>query len=129
MSHFSRIRTKMVEKGPVLKALRDLDLTFEEGEDLTIQEFLGRKERVDIRVHIPGNRPVGLRWRENAFEIVGDWYGNKGSISQKDLTEKINQRYAYHAAREKFERQGFNLVEEKVEESGQIRLVLRRATD
>ncbi len=36
------------------------------------------------------------------------------------------QRYAYHASRAKLEQQGFNMVEEKVEDTGQIRIVLRR---
>ena len=36
------------------------------------------------------------------------------------------QRYAYYAARDQLEKQGFNLVSEETQADGQLRLVLRR---
>ena len=68
---------------------------------------------------------IGLRKKENSYEIVADWFGVRG-INQKEFTQRLMQRYAYHATRAKLEQQGFNMVEEKVEETGQIRIVLRR---
>jgi hypothetical protein len=40
--------------------------------------------------------------------------------------EQLLQRYAYHVAKAKLQDQGFALVSEKQETTGQIRLVLRR---
>jgi hypothetical protein len=124
MSHFSRIQTKIIDKEFALMAIKDLGFTYEEGE----QEVVGfgkQKSPVDIRIKLPLSYDVGLRKKGSTYEIVADWFGVRG-INQKDFTEKLMQRYAYHAARAKLEQQGFNMVEEKVEETGQIRIVLRR---
>jgi hypothetical protein len=126
MSHFSRIRTQMVVKDYIFKALTDLGFSFEEGEELEVRGFGGNKSRVDIKIPLKLSYDLGLRKQGDNYEIVADWFGVRG-VNQQDFTQRLNQRYAYHAARGKLEQQGFNLVEEKVEETGQIRLVLRRA--
>ena len=125
MSHFSRIRTQMVNKDYILKALTDLGFRFEEGENLEVRGFGGQKTRVEIKVPLKLSYDIGLRKQGESYEIVADWFGVRG-IKKDEFTQRLNQRYAYQAARSKLEQQGFNLVEEKVEETGQIRLVLRR---
>ena len=45
MSHFSRIQTQMVDKDFVLKALKDLGFSFEEGEQ-QVMGFGGQKNQV-----------------------------------------------------------------------------------
>ncbi len=124
MSHFSRIQTQMVDKDFVLKALKDLGFSFEEGEQ-QVMGFGGQKNHVDIRIPLKMSYDIGLRKKENSYEIVADWFGVRG-VNQKEFTQRLMQRYAYHATRAKLEQQGFNMVEEKVEETGQIRIVLRR---
>jgi hypothetical protein len=124
MSHFSRINTKMDEKKFVLMALQDLGFSFEEGEQ-QVRGFSGQAMQVDIRVPLKLSYDIGLRKNGKSYEIIADWFGVRG-INQKDFSQKLMQRYAYHATREKLEDQGFAMVEEKVEETGQIRIVLRR---
>jgi Protein of unknown function (DUF1257) len=124
MSHFSRIQTQITDKDFVLMALKDLGFSYEEGQQ-EVKAFGGQKMPVDIRVKLPMSYDIGLRKKGETYEIVADWFGVRG-ISQKDFTQRVMQRYAYHAARAKLEQQGFNMVEEKVEETGQIRIVLRR---
>lgn len=124
MSHFSRINTQMTDRKFVLMALTDMGFAFEEG-DQEVRGFSGQKTQVDIRIPLKLSYDVGLRMKGNSFEIVADWFGVRG-INQKDFSQKLMQRYAYHAAREKLQAQGFAMVEEKVEETGQIRIVLRR---
>ena len=124
MSHVSRIKTKMVDKEYVLKALTDLGFAYEEG-DVQVKVFSGLPTKVDIRIPLKLSYDIGLRKTGETYDIVADWFGVRG-INQKEFTERLNQRYAYHAARAKLEQQGFDMVEEKVEETGQIRIVLRR---
>ena len=124
MSHFSRIQTQIIEKEFVLMAIKDLGFTFEEGEQ-EVKGFGGQKSPVDIRIKLPLSYDIGLRKKGSTYEIVADWFGVRG-INQDDFTQKLMQRYAYHASRAKLEQQGFSMVEEKVEETGQIRIVLRR---
>jgi hypothetical protein len=127
MSHFSRIRTKFTEKKFLEMAIKDLGFAYEEGEQ-EVKAFGGQKTPVDIRIKLPLSYDIGLHKQGDNYSIVADWFGVRG-INQKDFTEKLTQRYAYHAARAKLEEQGFNMVEEKVEETGQIRIVLRRMAE
>ncbi len=124
MSHFSRIQTQFIEKEYIKQAIKDLGFTYEEGEQV-VSGFGGQKTPVDIRIKLPLSYDIGLRKKGSSYEIVADWFGVRG-INREDFTHRLSQRYAYHAAREKLEQQGFSMVEEKVEETGQIRIVLRR---
>ncbi len=124
MSHFSRIQTQFVDKDFLKMALHDLGFTYEEGEQ-EVKGFGGQKTQVDLRVPLKLSYDIGFRKKGNTYEIVADWFGVRG-INQKDFTNRLSQRYAYHATRAKLEQQGFDMVEDKVEETGQIRIVLRR---
>jgi hypothetical protein len=124
MSHFTRINTKMDDKKYVLMALKDLGFAYEEGEQ-QVRGFGGQSLPVEIRVPLKLSYDIGLRKQGQSYEIVADWFGVRG-VNQKDFSQKLMQRYAYHATREKLEQQGFAMVEEQVEETGQIRIVLRR---
>jgi hypothetical protein len=124
MSHFSQIKTKMVDEKITLQAIKDMGLTYQLG-DQQVMGFGGQKTQVDIRIPLSKSYDIGLRKRGGAYEIVADWIGVRG-FNQNEFTQRLNQRYAYHATREKLEEQGFAMVEEEVEETGQIRIVLRR---
>lgn len=125
MSHFTRIKTQMVEKKYLTQALKDLGYTYEEG-DVQIRGFAGGQTTSEIKVHTESRSyDIGFRKAGASYEIVADWWGVKG-INQEQFQQQLTQRYAYHAARAKLEAQGFNLITEEVEQDGQIRLVLRR---
>ncbi len=63
MSHFSKIRTQMVDKSFILKALTDMDFKAEEGEGLEVVGFGRQKTPVDIQIHLPLSYDIGLRKR------------------------------------------------------------------
>lgn len=123
MSHISRIKTSMVELDLILKALDDLGYRYETGPQ-SIRGFGGTHQIADVKILIPFSYDIGICRSGDHYEIVADWFGVRG-IKSKEFTEKLLQRYSYHASRARLEAQGFTLVEE-VEEKGQIRLVLRR---
>lgn len=124
MSHFSRITTEMSDEKILFKALDDLGYSYQVG-DQHVTGFGGQKTSVSIRVSMPKGYDIGLRNKGNYFEIIADWFGVRGT-NQKQFTNQLKQRYAYCATRIKLEEQGFDMIEEKVEETGQIRIVLRR---
>ncbi|HMN61954.1 MAG TPA: DUF1257 domain-containing protein [Anaerolinea sp.] len=124
MSHFTRIQTKITDKAHLLSALQDLGFTAQEGEQ-EIRGFAGQKMAVEIRVAIPLSFDIGFHKIGNSYEAVADWSGVRG-IKSQEFIQKVTQRYAYHATKEKLAEQGFTLVEEQVNETGQIRLLLRR---
>ncbi len=126
MSHFSRIKTQMVEQEYLVQALKDSGYTCEVGENLKIRGFGGQKEHVQIKVPTKVlSYAIGFRKAGSAYECVADWYGIRG-INQRQFLQHITQRYAYHAARSKLEEQGFSVVSEDVEEGQRIHLRLRR---
>ena len=125
MSHFTRVKTQMVEKKHLTQALEDLGYAYEEGE-AEISGFGGKRIPVEIRVPTQNQGyDIGFRRAGEAYEIVADWWGIR-DMKQEDFQQQLTQRYAYQAARAELESQGFNLVTEEVEQDGQIRLVLRR---
>lgn len=125
MSHFTQLRTRMVERAYLLQALQDLGYSYQEG-PLEVYGFAGQHIRVEIKVPT-GNRghDIGFRQVDGFYEIVADWWGIR-DIDQEQFRQQVMQRYAYHAARARLEQQGFSLADEKVGEDGQIHLVLRR---
>ena len=125
MSHFTTIKTKIVEKEYLQRALTDLGYTYEEG-NVQVRGYQGN--RTEVEVKITTNSPgydIGLRKTGDSYEVVADWWGIKNMTSKKFL-QPLNQRYAYHAAKAKLEAQGFSLVSEQQEQGEKIHLVLRR---
>jgi len=123
MSHFTTIKTQMVETEYVTRALTDLGYRCEVG-STHIKGFGGRAQ-VDIKVSTRGY-DIGLRKTANGYVIVADWWGARG-IDREQFEQQLKQRYAYHAAVARLEAQGFTLVKEETQEEQRIHLVLRRS--
>ncbi|GAP18183.1 DUF1257 domain-containing protein [Levilinea saccharolytica] len=124
MSHFSRIKTKLVERVYLLAALKDLGYQVEEG-DLKVGGFAGASQKVNIKVKLNLSYDIGFRETPTGYELVADWWGVRG-LEKDVFLDKLSQRYAYHATRSRLEEQGFTLVEETTEKNGEVRLVLRK---
>jgi hypothetical protein len=123
MSHISRIKTQMIEKEFLMKAIEDLGYAWQEGDfNLT---GVSESTRVEIKIPIRFSNDIGFRKTNQGYEIVADWWGVR-KVKQKEFTEKLYQRYAYHATCARLAEQGFALVNEETNPGGEIRLVLRR---
>ena len=126
MSHFTRIKTQMVDPDLITRALADLGYEWERG-DLSVRGFGLNRRQVEIKVKRSAlSAEIGFMKSGGFYEIVADWSGVRG-VSREAFRQQVLQRYAYHATRLKLEAQGFSLVQEETQKDGQIRLVLRRA--
>ncbi|MGH9937258.1 MAG: DUF1257 domain-containing protein [Blastocatellia bacterium] len=125
MSHFTRIKTQIVEKKYLTRALQDLNYAYEEG-SVEIRGYGSTRTAVEIKIPT-SNRgyDIGFRKSGDAYDLVADWYGIR-DIDQKQFVQQLTQRYVYHATKEKLEEQGFALVTEEVERDGRVHLTLRR---
>lgn len=125
MSHFTTLRTHLVDRECLCQALSDLGHAYEEGE-VSIRGFGGQRTKVELRVptRSPGYQ-LGFRRLGARYELVADWYGIR-DIEAKPFLNDLTRRYAYHAARKALEAQQFDLVEEEIQPDQSIRLVLRR---
>ena len=126
MSHFTRIKTKIVEKELLLNSLLDLGCVCEEGR-LVVTGYGGRKVPVELRASFgQGGSAVGFSREGEVWECVADWYCVRG-MGQEEFLNRLHQRYAYHATVNRLEEQGFSVVaEEAVGTDQSLRLVLRR---
>ena len=124
MSHLSRLKTQMVNKGFLIAALKDLGYSPRD-EPHDIRSFSGQTVQVELSVSLKFGTEIGFRKNEGRYEFVGDWWGALGT-NQKEFSGRLMQRYAYHASLARLEEQGFTLVSEENKETGQIHLVLRR---
>ncbi len=125
MSHFSRLKTQIIEKEFLLQALQDMGYTVEEGQ-LEVQGFNNKATLVEVRASRQYSYDIGFRKKGNHYEIVADWWGVTGT-NQKDFRNQLMQRYAYQVTLAKLEAQGYSLVSEETGDKGQVRLVLRKA--
>jgi hypothetical protein len=125
MSHFTHIKTRMVEKEHLVAALRDLGYVPEEGR-LQARGWNGTRTPVEVRVAIKNSGyDVGFRHTAEGYEVVADWFGIR-DLDRDEFVRRLTRRYAYHATRAKLEEQGFTLVSEEGQEDGRVHLVLRR---
>lgn len=125
MSHFTHLRTAIVDRAHLLAALADLGYTAEEGK-VAVRGFKGHKERVDVKVatSTPGY-DIGFALVDGKYEVVADWWGIH-DLDRNRFVASVTQRYAYRAAVETLGNQGFGLVREEREADGRVHLVLRR---
>ena len=125
MSHFTTVKTSIVSKEHLKKALADLKMAFQEGQ-LTVRGYGGKTTGVEIKVPTRNEGyDLGFRKQGGTYELVADWWGIK-DIKQDELVQKLNQRYAYHVAKEQLESQDFTIVEETVEQDQTIHIQVRR---
>ena len=84
MSHFTTIRTRLVAREYLKKALDDLKMPYEEG-NVEIRGFMGKRTPVEIRVRTQAKGyDLGFRKQGEAYQLVADWWGIK-EISQEDI--------------------------------------------
>jgi hypothetical protein len=126
MSHFTTIRTQIVEKEYLKKALQDLGHAYQEG-SVQVNGYQGNKTTAELKIGTrDSNYDIGFRKTGGTYELIADWWGIH-DIKQNTFVQQLTQRYAYHAAITKLEEQGFSLVSEEQEAGERIHLVLRRS--
>ena len=133
MSHFTVLRTQIIDAESLVKALAEMGFTQVEVHQ-TAQYLYGY--RGDVRPQMaeviirrtfigPASNDIGFKRQEDGtFDaIISDY--DRARYSQQWL-HRLTQSYAYHVARVKLEEQGFALVMEETQQDGPIHLVLRR---
>jgi len=125
MSHFTTLKTSIVDLEHLKSALSDLDMAYVEG-PVKIRGYGGQTTQVDLKA--PTRSPgydLGFRKAGDAYELVADWWGIK-DIKQDDFLRQVQQRYAYSVTKAELEEQDFTIVEETVEQDQTIHICVRR---
>lgn len=134
MSHYTTVKTRLVDQGALVKALADLGFS-----DLEIYDrpqglrgyhgdLRADTAHVIIRRRFVGYNSNDIGFRRQAdgsfTAIISEFDAEHHSYTQVWL-DKLQQRYAYHVAVEQLTSQGFSLIEER-QENGEIVLTLAR---
>jgi hypothetical protein len=131
MSHFSRIKTALRDRGLLTTSLEELGYEVVEGG--TIKGRRGLRQ-VDLSVRTRDGNGIGfVQDGDGCYTIVADWYGvgwkDRRIISRLDTTlALVQKRYAERLVVEKAEEQGFSVAERTEEPDGTIRIIVRRWT-
>ena len=127
MSHFSKIRTKITKKEPLIKALNQLGYTIDL-EEKFVKGYKGQFTAVDISLELPSDTKLGFKWSEisHSYELVTDIDLWKFELPIERFISKVTQMYAYHTIISKTEEDGYQIVEQKNKNDGSIELVLTK---
>jgi len=120
------MRTTLTDGDVLERSLRDLGYDVERGQ-VSVRGYMGRRTSVELRLPTR-NRGYDIGFRRSGgstYEMVADWWGIKDTTAERFLAT-VARQYALVGARTVLEGQGFDLVEETREQSGEVRLLLRR---
>ena len=108
MSHFSKIQT----------SLKDLDLLKKSLSDLSIQW--------EPELNQDNNYDIGFSWNGFEYQLVADIQFWQQPWSIELFLDRVSQKYAYNSIVESTSKQGFQTVNETVQEDGSIKLTLQK---
>lgn len=129
MSHFSKVKTQVVEQTYLIAALQSLGfepVVAEPGKTLNVQGYGGRQAQAEVKIASGyGHYEIGFVRAADGYEAVADWsvLGYAMSTSQAQFLADLHQRYAYHATLVQLQAQGFTLLEEQ-NEDGELVLTM-----
>lgn len=113
MSHFSTLRTKIVDAEVLKNSLRDLGITTKTSAD--VRGYQGQRVRADIVAVLEGEYDLG--WSQNAdgtFDLIADLWGVAKKHNQTELINSINQKYAVNKTLAEVKRPGLNQANVKL---------------
>ncbi|GIH07151.1 hypothetical protein Rhe02_52180 [Rhizocola hellebori] len=126
MSHFTRVRTKLMDEMTIREALTRMGYTVMLAND-GVFGWQGRRAEAAFKV-----RPSKTRFEigfvpepRSGYSIVADWWG-VAVVKQEVFTQQLTREYAYVATVATLTAKGFEVQEQVIEDSGEIRMVLRR---
>jgi len=125
MSHFTKIKTKLYDRTTIERSLSDLNIDWEAGVK-PIKGYNNQEIEADIIIHQKNNHDIGFKWDNNQYELVADLMFWEQQYPVDKFLNQVHQRYAFNLITRVSEEQGLQLVETEKQETGSIRLVLRK---
>jgi hypothetical protein len=122
MSHITKVKTHLKDGLILRKALKKLGYEIEERDlrkpvEAKVKEFMARK----------GREWIGFgrsRRSEGLYEMEADWEAMK--TKGQEVINEIYQTYSQEKIMDLARAKGYSLMKNKVNEKGQIEIVLRR---
>ena len=125
MSHFTKIKTKLYDRATIEKSLADLNIEWKTGTE-KIRGYNNQEHDADIVISQNNNHDIGFKWNNTEYELVADLMFWDQAYSVDKFLNQLHQRYAFNLITMVSEEQGLQFVGAENQESGSIRLVLRK---
>jgi len=126
MSHFTKIRTRLVDEATLRAALKRLGFNAVDARN-GVKGWMGGSAQADFKITPgPSDYEIGFVKDAGRYSIVADWWGIN-STSKAKFTANVTQAYGLEGTVATLAEQGFELGEEVTEEDGTVRLTLRRS--
>ncbi len=126
MSHFTKLKTKILDKNCLLKALRNLNYVFEE--DSTIRGYNRRTRKGNVVIKTNGEYDIGFVRKSNEvpFQILADWYGAAQAIgcNRRDFINKVQKEYATTKVLHELRKKGYRIKSRSISDTGEIKLLV-----
>ena len=127
MSHFSTVKTELRQLEPLVKSLRELGYSPEQGQH-PVRGYQGQTVTAEIAVSMSTGGDLGFRWNDQsgAYELVTDLDLWKQKIPVERFLAQLTQRYALNTVLAATSQEGFEVAEQKQTVDGAIELVVTR---
>jgi len=125
MSHFSKIKTSLLDLEILKISLSDLGIVF----DTTLSSIQGYNNQIhpaDLIIKQSNNYDIGFVWNGAEYQLVTDVQFWQQSWPVDLFLNRITQRYAYNSIVKLSELNGFQTIEETQQENGSVKLTLQR---
>lgn len=127
MSHFTRVRTRLTDEPTIKQALVRMSYQVLPAHD-GVHGWQGQRAKAAFKVRPPRTRyEIGfVPVAGSGFSVVADWWGVR-VVKQQEFMQRLTREYAFVATVTSLAAKGFEVLQESVDRSGEVRLVLRRA--
>ena len=125
MSHFSKIQTSLKDLDLLKKSLNDLSIHWEP-ELNKVRGHRGQTTFANLVIKQANNYDIGFSWNGVEYQVVADIQFWQQPWSIELFLDRVSQRYAYNSIIKSTYDQGFQTVNENVQEDGSIKLTLQK---
>ena len=127
MSHFSRIKTSIREIDLLKKSLTNLNLIWEEKEQL-IEGYQGETHKVNLVLPQENNIDIGFeRTQDNNYQLVADLAFWDQSTSVDAFLDSLHKEYALTTVLEETKKQGFEKISQmQNQQNGEVVIIVEK---
>ena len=125
MSHFSKIKTSLKDLDLLKKSLSDLSIQWEP-ELNRVRGYKDQTTFANLVIRQDNNYDIGFSWNGFEYQLVADIQFWQQPWSIELFLDRVSQKYAYNSIVESTSKQGFQTVNETVQEDGSIKLTLQK---
>lgn len=125
MSHFTKIKTKLFDRGLIIEALKEMKQDVDESAT-TIHGYGGQTQKAEFVVRANKSYDIGfVKDKDGSYNIVADWYGIR-NIKKQDFFNEIKQKYSLGMVKREMKKKGYKMVKTENQADQAIKVTWRK---